>query len=279
MKQGKRHIIQGVAAFVTNGYIKGFITGTIWRGKSKSVCVPGLNCYSCPGALGACPIGALQNKLSGNRLGIPYFTAGILMLFGVLLGRLVCGFLCLFGLIQDLLYKIRTPKITVPDKVDRVLRYFKFLVLLVLVIGLPVIIRDQFGLGTPWFCKYLCPAGALEAGVPLVIANPSLREVVGVLFQWKVLVLAVFLVSSVLIYRPFCRYFCPLGAIYGLFNRISFYRLHVKKDKCIDCGKCEAVCPMKVKVLKEINSCECIRCGACKEVCPVSAIHSTISKA
>ena len=278
MKQGKRHFIQLMAAVITNANIKGFFTATIWRGKSKSVCVPGLNCYSCPGAIGACPIGSLQNALSGNKQGFPYYTVGFLVLFSVLLGRLVCGFLCLFGLVQDLLYKIKTPKIKVPERADKILRYLKYVILLVFVILLPHFIKDAFGLGDPWFCKYICPAGTLEAGIPLLIGNPALRSMVGFLFSWKMILLVIFLISSILIYRPFCKYICPLGAIYGLFNRFSFYRLKVDEHKCIDCKKCESICPMNVKVLKDINSCECIRCGACKESCPVGAIQSKVIK-
>lgn len=272
MKQGKRHLAQLAASLAANANIKGFITGTIWRGQSKSVCVPGLNCYSCPGAVGACPIGSLQNAISGNRQGLPFYAVGILILFGVLLGRLICGFLCLFGFIQDLLFKIKAPKLKIPERADKILRYLKYVILLVFVIALPLFVRDKLGLGDPWFCKYICPAGTLEAGIPLIIGNPAIRSMVGFLFSWKAILLVAFVVSSIFIYRPFCKYICPLGAFYGLFNRISFYRLRVDTDKCIDCKKCESVCPMNVKVLKDINSCECIRCGSCKENCPVQAI-------
>lgn len=272
MKQGKRHIIQLIAAILTNANIPGFFKGNIWQGGTKVVCVPGLNCYSCPGAVGACPIGALQAELSGGKRGIPYYTAGFLILFGVLFGRVICGFLCPFGFIQDLLYKIKVKKWNLPKRVDAILRYLKYVILAVFVILLPLLVRDAFGIGDPWFCKYICPAGTLEGGIPLIIQNPMLRSMVGFLFSWKMLLLLLFLVSSTFMYRPFCKYICPLGAIYGLFNHISFYQLKVDQTKCTNCGQCEKVCKMEVKVRKNINSSECIRCGACRENCPVGAI-------
>ena len=120
----KRRLIQLYAALLTNANIKGFATGKIFKGNSKYACVPVLNCYSCPGAVGSCPMGALQNALSASGKTIPYYIFGILLLFGVMLGRWICGFLCPFGLIQDLLYKIKTPKLK-KSRLTRVLTHFK----------------------------------------------------------------------------------------------------------------------------------------------------------
>ena len=106
IKETKRHLIQLIASIVSNANIKGFIDGKIYTGPTKQVCVPGLNCYSCPGAIGSCPVGALQAQLGRAKKSIPFYILGFLLLFGVLFGRLICGFLCLFGFIQDLLYKI-----------------------------------------------------------------------------------------------------------------------------------------------------------------------------
>jgi len=133
----KRRIIQLYAALLYNAHLKGFITGEIYTGKSKLLCVPGLNCYSCPGAVGACPLGALQNAVaaSGNR--IPAYVLGIILLYGVMLGRTVCGWLCPFGLIQDILHKIPTPKIR-KSRVTRLLSGLKYVILLIFVIGLPL---------------------------------------------------------------------------------------------------------------------------------------------
>lgn len=268
-----QRIVQLFSAALLNGYVIGFAKGKIFTGKSKAFCVPVLNCYSCPGALGACPIGSLQSVLSGKRH-FPFYVLGTLMLFGIVLGRLICGFLCPFGLVQDLLHKILVPKIRMPKKIDRPARYLKYVILAVLVILLPAFAMTKSGVNPPYFCKYLCPAGTLGGGIPQMIANPEIRKLMGVLFGWKSLVLVLILSSSMVIHRPFCRYLCPLGAFYAVFNRFSFYQMHVDQTKCVDCKKCEDACPMAVEVTQDINSPECIRCGKCKSVCPVEAISS-----
>lgn len=269
-----RLAVQLLFTIVTNGYMYGFLNGKIYRGSLKYACIPGLNCYSCPGAVAACPIGALQALLNQRGFQIPFAALGFFFLFGSLLGRFVCGWLCPFGLVQDLLHKIPVPKLEVPKKIDRPARYLKYVVLLVLVIGLPAFAVTEFGVTPPYFCKYLCPAGTLGGGIPLLLADPSLRKLAGALFSWKALVLAAILVASMSIHRPFCRYLCPLGASYSLFNRFSFFQMRLDEDKCIGCKKCERSCPMAVEVTKDINGPECIRCGACKSVCPVGAIDS-----
>ena len=273
--QRLRRAIQAACAVLANGYLVGFLRGEIFTGPSKAVCLPILNCYSCPGALGACPIGALQNTLGGMWRSVPFYVLGSLMLFGVLVGRLVCGFLCPFGFLQDLLHKIPTPKVRVGRRIDRVLRWVKYVMLFGVVIGMSLAVTTKAGTTPPFFCEFICPAGTLEAGIPLLLADPTLRSAIGLLFDWKVLVLGVVLVAAVLIPRPFCRYLCPLGALYGLFNRLSFYRLRVDKGRCVDCGRCDRVCPMAVSVRRVPNSAECIRCGACKRVCPAEAIGSS----
>ena len=265
--------MQGVWTLLSNGYLLGFVNGHIWQGKSKSVCVPGLNCYSCPGAWGACPIGSLQAELAARNLKFPFYVTGFLLASGALFGRFVCGFLCPFGWVQDLLYKIKTPKIK-SFKGDRVLRYLKYVVLLVLVILLPSLIRNEAGTGTPWFCKLVCPSGTLFAGIPLLALNESLRSLAGFLFSWKVGILVVVLLLSVFLYRPFCKYLCPLGATYALFNRASFYRLRLEEEKCIHCGECKRVCLMGVDASKKPDDMECIRCGDCVKNCPTNALSA-----
>jgi Polyferredoxin len=252
----------------------GFQKGKIFAGSTKAVCVPVLNCYSCPGALGACPIGALQTAVGGIKHHFPFYVLGLLMLFGIILGRVICGLLCPFGLVQDLLYKIPVRKLTVPKKADRPARYLKYVVLLVLVILLPAFAVTKAGAALPYFCKYMCPAGTLGGGIPLMIAEPALQKLTGMLFDWKILVLAVVVIASMLIPRPFCRYLCPLGAFYSLFHKFGFFQMHLDKNKCIGCKECEYSCPMAVEVTKSLCSPECIRCGKCKSVCPAGAISS-----
>ena len=267
-----RLLIQAAFTALSNGYVKGFAHGKIYQGDLKYVCVPGMNCYSCPGALSSCPIGALQSTLSSREHKISLYVFGLISLFGVIFGRFICGFLCPFGLIQDLLFKIPFVKKVRKLKGEKFLRGIRFLILAVFVIILPMFIIDITGLGKPWFCKYICPVGTLEGGIPLVLMNESLRSAIGFLFKWKVAILIAILFFSIIIYRPFCRYICPLGAIYGIFNKISFVRYRVDKSKCTKCGLCQKKCELNIKVYENPNSMDCIRCEKCMESCSVKAI-------
>ena len=272
----KRHWFQLAYAAVTNGYAAGYLNGTIYKGTLKYACVPGLNCYSCPGALGSCPIGSLQAVIGSRDYSFSYYVVGFLIAFGAVLGRVVCGFLCPFGFVQDLLYKIPLGKKLRALPGDKVLRYLKYVILAAFVLLLPMLVLDIIGQGQPWFCKYICPSGTLFAGLPLVLTNQSLQSAIGGLFAWKVGLMLLILALCIPVYRPFCRYLCPLGAIYGLFNPIALYRYRVDASACIRCKACEKSCPMGVSTYLTPNSPECIRCGVCRRVCPTGAIHSTL---
>ncbi len=273
-----RLLVQVGFTLLTNGYIAGFTQGKIFTGATKAVCVPGLNCYSCPGALASCPIGALQSVLVSRDYRVTFYVTGFLLIFGAFLGRLVCGWLCPFGLLQDFIYKIPFVKKLKKLPGDKWLRFLKFGILVGFVIILPSLVVDIVGQGKPWFCEYICPSGTLMAGIPLVSTNPALQDAVGGLFAWKITLLAALAFLSVIVYRPFCRYVCPLGAVYGLFNKVAFYRLEVDGGRCVNCGACQKACPMDIPVYKTPNSIECIRCGACKKACPTKAITSTFDR-
>ncbi len=269
-----RHRFQALWALLTNSYLIGFVQGKIYRGKLKNLCVPGLNCYSCPGAVGSCPIGSLQAVIGSWNFKFAFYVAGFLVFIGALIGRFVCGWLCPFGLIQDLLHKIPFPKKIKTFRGDQLLRKLKYVILVVFVILMPLFLVDIMGQGAPYFCKLICPAGTLEGGLPLVLMNKSMRSAVGWLYAWKNVLLAATVFLSILIYRPFCKYICPLGAIYSVFNPISVFQYRVDEDQCTHCGACARACKMQVDPSKTPNHPECIRCGQCKKICPTGAISS-----
>ena len=258
----KRKLIQVICAILYNCNFVGFAKGTIYQGPIKGVCVPGLNCYSCPGALASCPLGSLQSALVSSKYKFPYYILGILLLFGILLGRVICGFLCPFGLIQELLYKIPTPKLK-KNRFTRLLSYLKYIILVVFSILIPILLLE------PGFCKYICPAGTLEAGIPLVAGNQQLQTLIGNLYIWKIVLLVIIITSAIFIFRSFCRFICPLGAIYSFFNRFALFGVSVDKEKCNHCNACVHHCRMDVK---KVGDHECIQCGECTKHCHACAI-------
>ncbi|MCL1810144.1 MAG: 4Fe-4S binding protein [Clostridiales bacterium] len=272
----KRALIQTLVAVLTNSYIKGFMDGKIFTGRSKGFCVPGLSCYSCPGALGSCPVGAYQAVACDRGFSIPLYIVGFLAIVGGACGRLVCGWLCPFGLFQDLLNRVPVKFKISEVRGDKYIKNLRYVVLAVFVVILPEFAVNEFGQGDPWFCKYVCPAGTLMAGLPLVLANEGIRGAIGALFAWKAAVLAVLVLLSTAVYRPFCRYVCPLGAVYGLFNRVSLYKISFDPGKCSGCGACEEACLLRIKVKEHANSADCIRCSKCIKTCKPGALSGGV---
>ena len=297
-----RLAVQLFFAALTNSYVTGFAAGRIYQGSLKNLCHPGLNCYSCPGALLSCPIGSLQAVIGSRSFNVSLYVFGFMLLAGATLGRMVCGFLCPFGLIQELLHKIPFPKKIRSFQGDRQLRWLKYALLAVLVVALPLMLVNPAGESSPYFCKLACPAGALEGAVPLVVFPPvtagaaaipgglkvdlpggapkvdlidpgaAARYETGALFLWKISLMAAVLLVSVIIYRPFCRYLCPLGAVYGMLNPVALYRLRLSEEACIHCGACKRACGMALDPTAQLNHPECVRCGDCVNACPVDAL-------
>ena len=264
----KRKLMQLYFALLFNANFKGFFTGNIYQGNTKQVCVPGINCYSCPGAVGACPLGSLQGSYSAGRSTI-FYVCGILLLYSLLFGRMICGWLCPFGLVQELLYKVNTPKMK-KSPVTRVLSWLKYVILVFFVLIVPIsyAFKDT---PLPAFCKYICPAGTLEGGLGLLsnAVNESYFSMLGPLFTWKFMLMVSILVGCIFIFRLFCRFLCPLGALYGLFNRISVFGVKVDEDKCTHCNLCVSHCKVDIR---KVGDQECVSCGECIPVCPTQAI-------
>ena len=265
----KRKIMQLYFALLFNANLKGFVTGNIYQGNTKQFCAPGINCYSCPGAVGACPLGSFQGSFSADRSTL-FYVGGILLLYSILFGRMICGWLCPFGLVQELLHKIPTPKLK-KSPVTRVLSYLKYVILVFFVLIVPIMYAFR-NTPLPAFCKYICPAGTLEGGIGLLsnAVNESYFSMLGPLFTWKFLLMVSILAGCVFIFRLFCRFICPLGALYGLFNKLSVFGVKVDNSKCTNCGLCLNHCKVDIK---EVGDQECISCGECIGVCPTKAIH------
>ncbi|MBR2675083.1 MAG: 4Fe-4S binding protein [Mogibacterium sp.] len=266
----KRKIIQIAAFGYSNPHLQNFAGGRLYEGSWKQFCNPGMNCYSCPAAGLACPIGAMQAGANSADYRFGFYATGMVLALGVILGRVVCGFLCPFGLVQELLHKIPSPKLHLP----KWMTYIKYGLLAVFVILLPMLAFGGLGVRSPSFCKFICPVGIIEGGLPILATHPELRAVVGWLFGLKSLILIVTIAGSVLVSRFFCKLMCPLGAIYGLLNPIAVYRMDIDSAKCVSCGVCAKVCPMDVNPTLKPNSAECIRCGKCITACPTEALSS-----
>jgi len=285
---GIRRWTQVTGTLVANPWFAYFGTRVIYQGKAKGLCFPGFNCYACPLALMSCPIGSLQHSFAimspqgdaaagvsrqvaatvhhAQTFSISAFlyVVGFVGIIGAVFGRLICGWVCPFGFLQDLLFMIPSPKLRIP----RWARFGKYATLFILAMLIPYIT------GVHWFSR-LCPAGALEGAVPLKLLPPATPLPPAGWFFWlKIGILVAFLLWMVASKRPFCRTTCPLGAIYALLNPVSLYRMRVDYDKCIECDKCRDVCPVDINIYDNANSPECIRCLECKKECPNGAIMS-----
>ncbi|MBF0252452.1 MAG: 4Fe-4S binding protein [Candidatus Omnitrophica bacterium] len=264
-----RRASQAFGLIIANLYISVFYRSEIYKGPMKSVCVPFLYCHACPTANFACPIGTLQHYSAIRKF--PFFLIGHLMIVGLLVGRMACGWLCPFGLFQEVMYKIKSKKIEIP----KVFSYMPYAVLIILAILLPYFTTEH------WFSK-LCPVGTMVAGIPWVAWNPInpttgdptiLPGTVGVLYWSKILLLVGFLYLFVVAKRPFCRYVCPLGLFWSFFNKISIMKLEVS-DGCTKCGICKNKCPEDIKVYEEPNSRDCIRCLDCTSCEHINVVFS-----
>ena len=276
-----RKLVQTLWVLLVNGFWGFPWTRNIYQGPLKVLCSPGLNCYSCPAATTYCPLGSLQQLLLGIRFSLETgsyyvgsFVLGGMGLLGAAFGRFICGWACPFGLVQELLHKIPSRKFSVP----KWLTWLKYGFLALFVVILPLTVIDEFGLGAPWFCKYVCPAGTLEAGIPMVLLQPELRSTVGWLYLNKIIILLLFTGWSIVASRPFCRTTCPLGAFYALFNRYRLIRLRFNAQNCTQCKACHHVCPMGIHFNETPDSGECISCLKCMtQACNFGAISVEVA--
>ena len=272
-RPSKRRLIQLYCALLYNAHVKGFLEGEIYKSKSpttKGICVPGFNCYSCPGAVGACPLGSLQNAIGTSNKQIGFYVFGVLMLYGLILGRTICGWLCPLGLIQELLHKLPTLKLK-KNRFTRALSWLKYIILAVFAIGITAWYGIAHGVAVPGFCKYICPAGTFEGAI-FLLSNPARAgdfSMLNILFTRKFVIMLVIGLACVFCYRSFCRFLCPLGAIYGFFSKLAVVGVKVDATRCNHCGACVRSCGMDVR---HVGDHECIHCAKCMDVCNQKAI-------
>jgi len=226
-------------------------------GALRGICSPIFYCHSCPWATMACPLGVLIN-FSRLRI-VPFVTLGLLGLVGTLGGRLVCGWLCPFGLLQELLHKIPTRKFRIPAG----LSYVKYALLVVFVFAVPF-----FWPGAPYtFCDG-CPSSVIESTIPWAFVaqwqvTPGMFGGFTPRFWIRISILVAVAIFVVPVSRGFCRVLCPLGAIFSLFNRFSLFRFGLVHAKCNNCGACAKWCPVDIDPVGQMNTAECIRCHEC----------------
>jgi polyferredoxin len=226
--------------------------------------VPGcvFHCYSCPLSSFGCPVGMAANyaALMPVAAEFPFLLLGILLVVGAVTGAMACGWACPFGFLQDGLSKFTRNKIAIPSW----LGYARYAVLIGLVLILPALLGYR---GIPYddqavsICR-LCPAGALEAGLPYSIQSVW-NGGEWLMSWWKSGILIVFFGTAIFMHRPWCRVLCPLGGFLALFNRFSLFHLRFNAKECIECNLCRSRCAMGVKVDQAVNVSGCIRCLEC----------------
>jgi ferredoxin-type protein NapH len=220
-----------------------------------NVCGPVFHCYSCPLATFACPIGVLANFSALHVF--PYMAIGTLLLVGSLLGSLICGWVCPFGFLQDLIGKVPTPRFRLPGWTG----YFRYVVLVSTVLAIPWFLGESH----PLFVCRLCPAGALEGAVPNMVTQTVLGQRVDWPSVAKLTILVLIVAAMFFTSRPWCRLFCPLGAIYGLFNRFSVFFLGKDPALCKDCRLCRGRCRYGLAPDAQADKSYCIRCLDCTD--------------
>jgi polyferredoxin len=176
-----------------------------------------------------------------------YCFMGLLILFLIMTGRLFCGKICPLGYAQDIIYKIPFITKIKTFKLDKYLRLIKYFILLINYIIMPIL---------------------AFSGINNIVQNGD-RTYSPIIM---ILTFSVVIIISIIVSRPICKYFCPVGVLAGLFNKISFYKYKTFNDKCIKCEICSKKCKMNIIPYENKNSLECIRCGKCKKICPKNAI-------
>lgn len=264
MLQFKRLISQILIFFSANLGPLGLKTG---------FCYPFFYCNSCPASTAACPlrsleVGVFQYSFKWKLIVFPLLIIGF---FGVLTGRAICGWACPIGMVQrgtaPIARKLkRNPLFRKIGKRSIHLKiiYVKYFVLIALVFLTTALIGFMF--------TDICPIGFLTGTIPTLILFPG-EFVTNPFFITALIIFILFIILIFTVERGWCRYFCPLGALFAPFNKISMVYVGRKnektfEDECLHCNACSAVCPMGIDVVHMHRDPECILCGKCVTACP-----------
>ena len=241
-------------------------------GIKSGFCYPFFYCHACPAADAACPlraieVGVFNQNYNWKLILYPFLILGFA---GVITGRALCGWACPIGLLQrgtentaKKVGKTSFAKKFENNKNEPYFRYIKYFILIVFVILTPMFIEFMF--------TDICPVGILTGTIPTMLLNPG-SYLPSSYFYPAMFIFILFIILILTIKRGWCRYFCPIGAILGVFNKISLLHVHVDKDKCIHCNACVKACPMGIDVPNMDRTPECILCGKCITTCPQNII-------
>jgi len=232
----------------------------------------------------------------------PWLPLASFLIIGIVLGRSFCGWICPFGLIQDLIGYVRRKKMEVSLRTHRSAIYVKYFILAITLFisttfsaakiqGISRSYESALGIFAKAPFTVLSPAETLFGIIPskilgfydAIFEKPLAEAFSGILtlpplFWVQFFIMGAVLVLAAYVPRIWCKYFCPVGAILALLNKFSFLGLRRELTKCAkgECRICVDVCPMKVRLLdlhwEKINDPECIYCLKCIDACPNKAI-------
>lgn len=210
-------------------------------------------------------MGSIYTALISGSFTIAEYGGQIALLLGAIIitiiwGRFFCGFICSFGAFQDLMRAIGKRIFKdhrIPEKADRILKYLKFVILSFIILGVWTLGIMNDIVWSPWtvFGYYSDITGFGSMAY---------------LFSLGGALLLLIMIGSMFTERFFCRYLCPLGAVFTLFGRIRLFKLRKKDGSCGNCRLCTSKCSMSIPVSEKecVASGECINCMKCSALCP-----------
>jgi len=261
----KQRVVQTLSLIVLNSNVRG--------AETFGFCLPVMHCNTCPWSWTLCPVYKLTELVQFHEplVSVEWLVIAAIFAVCAFVGRFFCGWICPAGFVQDLLYKIPSPKFSIPIH----MQWLKYGFLFITVVAVAYFIGKEV---PAFFCAY-CPTSTIESIIPAMIFSPE--YVLGAAGYWRFPVLALVLLLAVTSARSFCKIMCPIGAMVAITNKFSLFSIKLSADKCIHCHKCDKSCPMDVPVekcattgKKVSRDLECVECLTCEGVCPTTAISN-----